>query len=77
MRILIVEDEFTLADVIKSRLEKEHYIVDIVTDGEEGLYNARSNIYDLIILDVMLPRKDGFEILKEFVEKKLIVKFLC
>ena len=77
MRILIVEDEFTLADVIKSRLEKEHYIVDIVTDGEEGLYNERSNIYDLIILDVMLPRKDGFEILKEFVEKKLIVKFLC
>lgn len=77
MRILIVENEFTLADVIKSRLEKEHYIVDIVTDGEEGLYNERSNIYDLIILDVMLPRKDGFEILKEFVEKKLIVKFLC
>ena len=76
MRILIVEDEFTLADVIKSRLEKEHYIVDIVTDGEEGLYNARSNIYDLIILDVMLPRKDGFEILKRIRGEEINSKVL-
>ena len=76
MRILIVEDEFTLADVIKSRLEKEHYIVDIVTDGEEGLYNERSNIYDLIILDVMLPRKDGFEILKRIRGEEINSKVL-
>ena len=65
MRILIIEDEYTLADIISSRLKKEKYIVDISTDGEEGLYNALSNIYDLIILDVMLPKVNGFEILKE------------
>lgn len=65
MRILIVEDEFNLADVIKTKLEQEKYIVDISIDGEEGLYNALSDIYDLIILDVMLPGRDGFSVLKE------------
>ncbi len=65
MRILIVEDEFNLADAISSRLKKENYSVDISTDGIEGLDNALTNIYDLILLDVMLPRKNGFDILKE------------
>ena len=48
MRILIVEDEYSLADVIASKLKKENYMVDISLDGEEGLYNALSNSYDLI-----------------------------
>lgn len=65
MRILIVEDEFNLADVVASRLKKEKYVVDISSDGEEGLDNALTNIYDLIILDVMLPKMNGFEILEE------------
>lgn len=65
MRILIVEDEFNLADVIASRLKKERYVVDISCDGEEGLDNALTHIYDLIILDVMLPKMNGFEILDE------------
>lgn len=65
MRILIVEDEFTLADVISTRLKKENYIVDTSYDGETGLENALTNIYDLIILDVMLPKIDGIEILKQ------------
>lgn len=65
MRILIVEDEFNLADVIASRLKKERYVVDISCDGEEGLDNALTHIYDLIILDVMLPKMNGFEILEE------------
>ena len=60
MRILIVEDEYNLADAISSKLKKEKYVVDILTDGEEGLYHALTNIYDLIILDVMLPNKNGF-----------------
>ncbi len=64
MRILIVEDEYNLADVISSKLKKEKYTVDIITNGEEGLYHALTDIYDLIILDVMLPNKNGFEILK-------------
>ncbi len=65
MRILIVEDEFNLADVIKSRLNKENYEADICQDGDEGLYLASAGTYDLILLDVMLPGKNGFEILEE------------
>ena len=64
MQILVVEDEYKLADLIQTRLKKENYIVDIALDGEEGLFKALTDIYDLIILDVMLPKKDGFEILK-------------
>ena len=63
MRILIVEDEFNLADVLASRLKKENYSVDISLDGEEGCYNALSGAYALVILDVMLPFMNGFEIL--------------
>lgn len=77
MRILIVEDEFNLADVIASRLEIEKYIVDIETDGEEGCFKANLNIYDLIILDVMLPNMNGFDILKNIrkndVQSKVIM----
>lgn len=77
MRILIIEDEFNLADAVASKLKKEKYQVDICTDGEEGLYNATTNIYDLIILDVMLPGINGFEILnnirKEEIKTKVIM----
>ncbi len=65
MRILVVEDEFKLADLIQERLRKEKYSVDIALDGEDGLYKSLENIYDLIILDVMLPKVNGFTILKE------------
>ena len=65
MRILIIEDEQKIAEVIASRLKKENYVVDTYQDGEGGLDNALTNIYDLIILDVMLPKINGFEILKE------------
>ena len=65
MRILIVEDEFEIADVIASRLRKENYIVDVFGNGEEGLDNALTNIYDLIILDVMLPDGSGFELCRD------------
>lgn len=76
MRILIVEDEYKLADVIASRLRKENYEVDISTDGEDGMYNAESGIYDLIILDVMLPKMNGFEILKELRGEKIDTKVI-
>ena len=71
MRILVVEDEFKLAELIENRLKKENYSVDLSFDGEDGLYKALTNIYDLIILDVMLPLKDGFSILKELRDKKI------
>lgn len=76
MRILIVEDEFKLADIVASRLEKEKYIVDIETDGERGLDAALSGMYDLIILDVMLPSMNGFEILKEIRDNKMDTKVI-
>jgi len=76
MRILIIEDEYNLADVIANRLKKEKYIVDIENNGEEGLYTALNGVYNLIILDVMLPKMNGFEILKEIRENELDVKVI-
>lgn len=60
-----------IAELVENRLKKEEYIVDISFDGDDGLYKALSNIYDLIILDVMLPYKDGFSILKELRESNI------
>jgi len=76
VRILIVEDEFKIADVIASRLRKENYIVDVFDNGEAGLDNALTNIYDLIILDVMLPKVDGFKILEEIRREKINAKVI-
>ena len=76
MRILIVEDEYNLADVVSDRLKKENYKVDICTDGEEGLYNALNGVYNLIILDVMLPSMNGFEILKEIKNNNIDAKII-
>ena len=76
MRLLVVEDEVRLCDMIKARLEKEKYTVDITYDGEEGLYMIESNIYDLVILDVMLPGMNGFEILKKAKEENINSKVI-
>ena len=76
MRVLVIEDEEKIADLIKDRLKKEKYDVDVSLDGEDGSYNALTNIYDLIILDVMLPYKDGFEILEEIKENDIKSKIL-
>ena len=76
MRILIIEDELKIADVIASRLRKEQYVVDVFDDGEEGLDNALTNIYDLIILDVMLPKINGFDILKKIRQEEINAKVI-
>ena len=52
-------------------MKKENYFVDLSFDGEVGLYSRLTNIYDLIIINVMLPLKDGFSILKELRDKKI------
>lgn len=65
MRILVVEDEKKLANFIKHGLEEERYIVEVANDGNKGLELAMNNHYDAILLDVMLPGKDGFTILRE------------
>jgi DNA-binding response OmpR family regulator len=65
MRVLIVEDERRLAEnIARSLRESAAYAVDVALDGEEGLYMAQSNPYDLLVLDLMLPRIDGLTLLK-------------
>ena len=76
MRILIVEDETSLADLLSNRLKKEKYIVDVSNDGEEGLYNALLDIYDLILLDIMLPSVNGIDILKEIKKNNIKSKVI-
>ena len=76
MKILIIEDEFNLADAIASMLSSEKYDVDIRTDGKRGLEDALTNVYDLIILDVMLPYLNGFEVLKELKKEDISAKVL-
>ena len=65
MRILIVEDEKKVAGFIKKGLEEETYAIDVAYDGEEGLHLGKEGQYDLIILDIMLPKLDGLEILSQ------------
>ena len=65
MRILIVEDEKDLSMILTEMLEMEGYYVDAAYDGVNGLDNALSGIYDIIILDIMLPEMDGIQALSE------------
>lgn len=65
MRILLVEDEKRMADALKKILEKEKYQVDIMNDGVRGFDAASTDIYDILILDVMLPGMSGFDITKK------------
>ena len=76
MRILIVEDEKKIASFIQRGLKEEHYAVDIAADGEEGGYLAEINSYDLIILDIMLPKQDGVSVCKELRRKKIATPIL-
>ena len=64
MRILVVEDEVRLASTLQDLLEMNGYVADVCHDGESGLDNALTSIYDVMILDVMLPRLDGFTVLR-------------
>ena len=65
MRILVVEDERKVARFIERGLKEERFAVDVAPDGEEGSFRAQSNDYDLIVLDVLMPKKDGFQVLRE------------
>lgn len=76
MRILIVEDEKKVAGFIKKGLEEETYAVDVAYDGEEGFHLADMNQYDLIILDLMLPKMDGLEVLTRLRDNKVSTPIL-
>lgn len=71
MRILIVEDEVRLADALGQIMEEAKYMVDVVYNGIDGLDYGVSGIYDVIVLDVMLPGKNGFDIVKELRTSKI------
>jgi heavy metal response regulator len=76
MRILVIEDERKVATFIKKGLEEEHYAVDTAYDGETGLYMAEVNEYDLIVLDLMIPKIDGLEVLRRVRSNKNNVPIL-
>lgn len=65
MRVLLVEDEARMASFIARGLREQSYAVDIATNGDDALYQVAINSYDAIILDVMIPGKDGFEVCRE------------
>src|SRR5689334_17966686 len=70
MRILVVEDEPDLLRGLAQALREEGYAVDTAPDGEEGLYKAQSWEYDALVLDIMLPKLDGWEVLKRLRQTK-------
>jgi heavy metal response regulator len=76
MKILVVEDEKKVASFIKRGLEEEKYEVDVTYDGEEGLQKSLDGSYSLIILDVMLPKKDGLTVVKDLRARKLLTPVL-
>jgi len=77
MRILVVEDEKKVASFIQRGLEGEGFQVDVAGDGEEGVSLAKSNPYDLILMDVMLPKMDGLSAIRELRAVQISVPVLC
>lgn len=69
MRILVIEDEQRLARYIKKGLEEHHFAVDVAFDGEQGIFCAEVNEYDVLILDLLLPKKEGMTVLQELRQK--------
>jgi len=76
MKILVVEDEDETAETLKRRLEAECYAVDVESDGDKAAYRAKINHYDLILLDNMLPGKNGDQICRELREYKMATPIL-
>lgn len=71
MRVLIVEDEVRLAEALAQILSEEKYMTDVVHDGDDGYEYARTGIYDVIVLDVMLPGRNGFEVARQLRKDKI------
>lgn len=76
MNVLLIEDQVALSDALCQSLKNENYSVTPKYDGEEGLFEALTGIYDVIILDVMLPLKNGFDVLKELRMEKITTPVL-
>ncbi len=76
MKILVIEDEKDLAEIIKEGLENQSFTVDLCFDGEDGLFMAENYAYDALILDIMLPVMDGLTLLEKLRVKKVTVPVL-
>ncbi|MFA6141900.1 MAG: response regulator transcription factor [Candidatus Omnitrophota bacterium] len=76
MRILVIEDEKKIADFIKRGLKEEGYAVDTAYDGEQGQFLAKTNSYDLILLDLMLPKIDGITLCKNLKKEEIHVPII-
>ena len=71
MRVLVVEDERKLAQVVESALRAEHYDVVVAATGEDGFFRANAEVFDLIVLDLMLPGRNGLEILQTLRQRRI------
>ena len=76
MKVLIIEDDEAILNMLKRGLEDEDFVVDTAINGEDGEYMAETNHYDVIILDWMLPNKEGIEVLKSIREKGILTPVL-
>lgn len=76
MRLLIIEDEKELADGLETVLRNHGYLVDVVYDGLSGLDYILSNIYDLVLIDIMLPKLNGLDILKNIRQQKIVTPII-
>ena len=76
MRLLIIEDEAEISEYLKKNFEKEGFVVDFASDGEYGSYLARTNEYSIILLDHMLPKKTGLQIVKEIRDREKSVPII-
>ena len=77
MRILVIEDDPGVASFIQRGLREAAFAVDLAADGEEGLHLATTEPYDLVVLDLMLPKRDGFSVLRAVRQKGLSIPIIC
>lgn len=76
MKVLVIDDEVKLADALGELFRRNKFVADVVYDGENGLFCATTGDYDVIVLDVMMPDMDGFEVVRRMREKKVKVPVL-
>jgi len=77
MRILVVEDDDMLREAVVAVLQEEFYLVEEAAAGSEGLYKALQGIYDLVVLDIMLPEMSGLVIVKKYGQKASVYPYCC
>lgn len=76
MKVLIVDDEIKLADALGELFKQQKFLVDVAYDGEDGYFYAKSGDYDVVVMDVMMPKMDGFEVVKKLRDEKNNVPIL-